>query len=535
MKKQKEVISLNDNETRNSCVALYVRVSTEEQAQGGFSIAGQLEKLELASKLHDWKALPPYVEDGYSGKDMNRPAIRRLIEDAYKGLFKMVLVYKLDRLSRRLGDLIAFGDEMERLKVGLRSVTEAMDTSTPAGKLLFNLLGSFAQFEREMISERTRLGMGRRKKEGKWNGLAPFGYRINENGILDIDPVESPVARKVFDLFLQHNMGAKTIARQLRREDRHTRRKGAWAQNSVWNMLANPVYAGLYRVNGEQIEAPHKGIITKDEFDQIQTILSGKNPTNARNHMSPNVLIGLIRCGMCGSFMTTGKGKDHYYYRCAGRGRDNQCEMGWVSARNVEGAIFDEIKAVASKPELIDRCIQERREDKEIEAKELVSGRVSLTKQLEGLERNKDKKVEWLLQNLPDKTVANEVSLEIRAQLDEIEHIKLQQRQAALKAEALESENFQAEVIAEYLKNFGESVENLDSGQKRILIQGLVKEVIVKSKDDCEVVLAIPLTLMPHPPAISENGSPPDGNGKGPPSLPSIQGGGAFTFLPQMG
>ena len=125
--------------TERVTVALYVRVSTEEQAQGGFSIAGQTEKLQLACQLHDWRALPPYVDDGWSGKDMDRPAMKRLMADAKKGLFNLIVVYKLDRLSRKLGDLVPFGDELEKMKIGIRSVTEAMDTSTSAGKQAGNV------------------------------------------------------------------------------------------------------------------------------------------------------------------------------------------------------------------------------------------------------------------------------------------------------------------------------------------------------------------------------------------------------------
>lgn len=516
-------------------VALYVRVSTEEQAVGGFSIGGQLEKLELACKLHDWLPIPAYVDDGYSGKDMDRPAMKRLMEDARKGLFGLVLVYKLDRLSRRLGDLIPFGDQLERMKIGIRSVTEPMDTSNPAGKLLFNLLGSFAQFEREMISERTRLGLNRRKKEGKWNGLPPFGYRMDKEGLLEIHPDELPFARRVFDLFLQDNLGVKAIARTLRQEDRCTRRKRKWAKNSVWNMLVNPAYAGLYRIEEKLVKAPHKGIITREEFEQVQQILEGKNPTNARNHLSPNVLNGLIRCGLCGSVMTTGKGKGHYYYHCTGRGRDNQCPMGWIPARDVETEVIRDIKAIAGEPALIDRCINERKEVRETEAKSLAAERVSLAKQLEGIERNKDKRVKWLLENLPDRAVAEEVSREVRTQIDEIEILKVRQKDIAARITAIESENFQAEVIAEYLKSFGDSVESLETGQKRILMQGLVKEVVVHSKDDCEVVLTIPLPSMPHPRQDGEKGGLPDGDRPYPMVPPAPGAGARFTFLSQMG
>lgn len=521
--------------TERATVALYVRVSTEEQAQGGFSIAGQTEKLQLACQLHDWRALPTYVDDGWSGKDMNRPAMKRLMADAKKGLFSLIVVYKLDRLSRKLGDLVPFGDELEKMKIGIRSVTEAMDTSTSAGKLLFNLLGSFAQFEREMISERTKMGLGRRKKEGKWNGLPPFGYRTKKDGTLEIDPKDAPYARRVFELFLKENLGSKNIARQLRREDRCTRRKGAWARNSVWNMLVAPAYAGFYRVDGELITAPHEGLITKAEFDQIQSILAGRSRVTDHN-TSPNFLLGLIRCGLCGSTMTTGNGKGIYYYNCTGRGRDNDCDLGWIPARDVEAAVIEDIGSLAADPGMIEQTLKHQFAERKAQAKALNGERLSLAKQLEAVERDKDKQANWLLDNLPDKRVAEEMSRQLRARMDEFEAIKARQRELAAKAADLETEGFQATVIAEYLKTFGKSLAELAPAQKRMVVKALVKEVVVRSKLDCEVALTIPLRpSMPHPVPGGKKAGSLDENRpwlKNPPSLPGAE---RFSSVPQMG
>ncbi len=521
--------------TERATVALYVRVSTEEQAQGGFSIAGQTEKLQLACELHDWKALPTYVDDGWSGKDMDRPAMKRLMADAKKGLFNLIVVYKLDRLSRKLGDLVPFGDELEKMKIGIRSVTEAMDTSTSAGKLLFNLLGSFAQFEREMISERTKMGLGRRKKEGKWNGLPPFGYRTKKDGTLEIDPKDAPYARRVFELFLKENMGSKNIARQLRREDRCTRRKGAWARNSVWNMLVAPAYAGFYRVDGELIKAPHEGLITMAEFDQIKNILAGRD--GAKNYnMSPNLLVGLIRCGLCGSTLTTGNGKGHYYYHCTGRGRDNNCELGWIPARDVEAEVIADIGAAAKETEMIDRLIKKRHLGSKKEAHTLNAERLSLTKQLEAAERDKDKQAKWLLDNLPEKRVAEEMGQQLRRRMDEIEGLKLRQKELAAKAESLETETFNSGGVAEFLRNFGKSLSTLSVGQKRIVIQALVKEVIVRSKADCEVVLTVPAgPSMPHPVSGGKKAGSLDENRPWQTLNPSLRNGSKFASVPQMG
>lgn len=491
-------------------VALYARVSTEEQATSGYSINGQLEKLQLACKLYNWDPVPAYVDEGYSGKNLDRPHVKRLIQDARAKRFDLVVVYKLDRLSRRLSDLLTLRDEFELAQVGIRSATEPFDTTNSAGKLLFNMLGSFAQFEREMIVERTKMGLARRMKEGKWNGLAPFGYRIKEGGTLEIHPEELPFARKVFDLYLRDNIGSKAIARYMRQEDHCTRRKGAWARNSVWNMLTNPVYAGLYRIDGELTKGPHKGIITPEMFEQIQTTLAGKSPVNARVQLSPNVLIGLIKCGHCGSVMTTGKGKGHHYYACSGRIGDRGCAMQWIPARPIEEAVVREIKLIASMPDLIEQCIADLQTENEGEIKLLRSEQTSLEKQLQGLEKTKDKKLQWMLETLPDGAVAEEIRREIQKQLDSIKVIKHRHQEIALRMEALNADKVRADVIADFLKCFGEDFVNLEAGQRRVLIQGLVQNVVVNSKDDCEVILTIPVSAAVRASQNAKKGGPLD-------------------------
>jgi site-specific DNA recombinase len=479
-------------------VALYIRVSTEEQAQFGYSINGQLEKLELACKLYNWDPLPAYIDEGVSGKNLDRPQIKKLIRDARAKRFDFVLVYKLDRISRRLSDLLTLRDEFEKAGVGIRSATEPFDTTNSAGKLLFNMLGSFAQFEREMIIDRTKMGLRRRMKEGKWNNLPPFGYRLKPDGILQIRPEERPFVKKVFDLFVRDNLGVKMIARQLRAEDHVTRRKGTWARTSVWHMLKNPIYAGLYRIDGKLVPAPHEGIITRQEFDEIQELLSEKAKAPPRTHLSPNVLMGLIKCGLCGSVMTTGKGKGHHYYVCTRRVSGRGCTMAWIPARPVEESVLREIKAVAGMPDLIDSCIDQLKVQNEAEVQDLRSEQVSLEKQLQSFEKTKEQKVKWMLETMPEGDLAEELRQEIQKQLENIKAIKMRQPEITVKLETLAIDDVQVDVIADYLKRFGDSFEGLANGQKRILIQGLVSEVVVKDRNDCRLILTIPLPPRPQ-------------------------------------
>lgn len=480
-------------------VAAYVRVSTEEQAQTGYSIAAQIEKLEAMCKAQDWEMLPVYVDDGYSGKNLERPAVQRLLADARKRKFTLILVYKLDRFSRRLSDLVSLGEELERIGIGLRSMTEPFDTTYPAGKLLFNMLGSFAQFERELIGERTRLGLRRRLREGKWNCRPTFGYAMGKDGRLQPHPVNGPAARRVFHLFLEEHLGVTLIARRMNEEDKASTRSGRWQNMSVWNMLTNPVYAGQVIIGGELCPGSHPALVTREQFDLMQKRLKSNALTPPETLHSRNILTGIIRCGKCGSHLTTAKGKGkYYYYACTKRVNDAGCDLEYVPARAIEACVMDELRKLAAQPEMIEKYLAEHKaQDEELVAR-LRLERTALQHKLDGLTRAKDSKVQWLAQTLPEKAVADEVGREIARQLEGMAGIadnlkSLERRIAEAAAETAKSEE-----IAEFLRRFDEGFEALTVPQKRRMVASLVQEIKVSSLCEAKVVLSIPFSAAPE-------------------------------------
>ena len=148
--------------------AIYIRVSTDEQAKEGYSLEAQEERLRFFAKSQGWNIFKIYKDDGFSAKDINRPALKDLLYDAKLKRFDVVLIYKIDRLSRKLKDLIEIVLQLNEYGIGVKSATETIDTTTPAGRLIFHQFGSFAQYERELISERTKFGMLKRLKQGYW-------------------------------------------------------------------------------------------------------------------------------------------------------------------------------------------------------------------------------------------------------------------------------------------------------------------------------------------------------------------------------
>lgn len=480
-------------------VAGYVRVSTEEQAQTGYSIPAQIEKLEAMCKSQDWHMLPTYVDDGYSGKNLERPAITRLLADARKRKFDLILVYKLDRFSRRLSDLVSLGEELERLGIGLRSMTEPFDTTYPAGKLLFNMLGSFAQFERELIGERTRLGLRRRLREGKWNGRPTFGYKVSKEGRLELHPADGPAAARVFHLFLEEHLGTNLICKRLNAEDHASSRRGRWMLMSVWNMLTNPVYAGQVIIGGEIHAGSHPALITKEQFDLIQKRLKENALVPPEQMHSSNILTGIIRCGKCGRQLTTAKGKGkYYYYACTKRVDDRGCDLEYIPARVIEACVLAELRKLAAQPVMIEKYLAEHKAQEEELLVRLRLERTALQHKLDGMTRAKDAKVQWLAQTLPEKTVADEVGKEIARQLEGMAEIADKLKGIDRRIAEAAAETAKSEEIAEFLTRFDDGFEALTIPQKRRMVKSLVQEIRVSSLCDAKVIFSIPFSPVPE-------------------------------------
>jgi site-specific DNA recombinase len=203
--------------------ASYIRVSTEEQAEKGTSIAHQRESIEGWLKALGFSLFEHYIDDGYSGGNMTRPALQRLLRDAERSLFQGVVVYKTDRLSRNIKDIVRIVlDVLDSHRLVFRSVTEPYDTSTPMGKMLFTMLGSFADFERATITERGLSGRRRKAVQGEYMGghTLPFGYvatpkRVGGSGKIMVDLREQAILLTMIDWLLNEHLSTLSIANRL--------------------------------------------------------------------------------------------------------------------------------------------------------------------------------------------------------------------------------------------------------------------------------------------------------------------------------
>ena len=317
--------------------AVYMRVSTDDQAKEGFSIPAQREKLLSYIHSQDWELTDIYADEGVSAKDTNRPELTRLLADVRAGKVDVVLVYRLDRLTRSVLDLYQLLQEFDRHGVRFKSSTEVYDTTTAIGRLFITLVAALAQWERENLGERVKMGMGQMVKERKRpGGPPPYGYDLIDGRLL-INDVEAVGVRTMFAQYVQGE-SPRQIADAANHQGWRGKNGAPWSASAVLRLLKNPVYYGALRWNyatAEQRQNPsehwlieektHPAIIDEDSFFRVQQRLNTRSTKHPRTLGSSFLFSGLLYCSRCGSAMrgkttrtkrTKGGHYTHHYYWC---------------------------------------------------------------------------------------------------------------------------------------------------------------------------------------------------------------------------
>lgn len=364
-------------------VAIYVRVSTTEQAEEGYSVDEQIDKLKKYCEIKDWAIYDTYVDPGYTGSNIKRPAMRRLIADVKQKRFDAVLVYKLDRLSRSQKDTLYLIEDMfAKHSVSFVSLNENFDTSTPFGKAMIGILSVFAQLEREQITERMQMGKVGRAKAGKaMNWSRPvFGYEY-VNGEYEVNTFEANIIKRMFEDYMAGI--SITKLRDKMNEEGHIGKEIPWTYRTIRQTLDNPIHAGYIRFKGEVYPGNHEPIISKELYDNVQEELEIRQKqtyeqnNNPRPFQSKYMLSGRIRCGYCGAPLTIqiSKLKDgsrRYRYTCKNRNKaktgptiyndGKKCESGSYFLKDLEAHALDQIEKLQLNPALAEEMRQDRKE-----------------------------------------------------------------------------------------------------------------------------------------------------------------------------
>lgn len=348
-------------------VALYCRVSTDEQAEHGYSIDNQKERLVAFCTSQGWDDYQLYVDDGFTGTNIDRPALQRLLHHIRTGMVHMVVVYKLDRLSRKQKDVLyLLEDQFERHNVAFKSSTEPFDTSTPLGKAMLGILAVFAQLERDTIVERLATGLRQRVRSGKWSGgRQPFGYTYNDStGKLEAAEHQAALLREMYRMYLQGHslsdlaewMGNRT-------------RERVFNHTTVREMLTRRLYIGessFGTVHSNDIAEP---IIDTEVFWMVQREIEKRKEGKAA--VGEYLLTGLMRCSLCNGPIihiirrnTKGNRNVYHLYACKNqhyRPRNSTqqlCKVGYRRQDALEQWVIDHIRSVALDPQEINNQLE---------------------------------------------------------------------------------------------------------------------------------------------------------------------------------
>ena len=345
--------------------AVYCRKSVEDEVEKEFnSIDAQREAGEMfiaSQRGNGWVCLPRHYDDyGLSGGNMNRPALKDLLADCESGLVGIVIVYKVDRLSRSIVDFAELSKDFDKWGVNFVSVTQDINTSTSSGRMMLNILMTFAQYEREIISERTRDKMAASRKKGKWvGGVTPYGYRV-EKGRLIIVPAQAKTVQNVFLRFCE-SQSPKLVAYELNKSGLTTRKGKAWTKGHIYRILNNFSYIGKVNYKGHVCKGEQDAIIDDELWKRTHEILSGNAPVKEFKGKVETVapLRGVIHCGHCNGAMspiyTRKDGKNYYYYICSKDEKRGEriCPIGRMPAGDVEQIVRNKISELLSNPEFV--------------------------------------------------------------------------------------------------------------------------------------------------------------------------------------
>lgn len=352
--------------------AVYTRKSSSEGLDQDFtSLDAQREAAEnyINSQKHEgWTFLPETYDDGgFTGANMDRPGLQKLLSDIKNQKINCVVVYKVDRLSRSLTDFAQLLEFFDKNNVTFVSVTQSFNTNTSMGRLTLNILLSFAQFEREIARERTKDKMSAARKRGQWTGgIAPLGYRVDENKKLIIDPEGAKVVREIFDLYLKDNSTLKIVhmfnekgykTNKIACKNGKTLGGVKYSVARIQWMLRHPIYMGKALYNGQIYAGEHEAIIDEETFKKTQALLDENHRERkaTKNIDCTGLLSRILHCKVCGTYMThtyTIRNDTHKYryYTCTNAQKlgHSSCPTRSVNSKAIEDAVVNCLREIFS-------------------------------------------------------------------------------------------------------------------------------------------------------------------------------------------
>ncbi len=495
-------------------VALYCRVSTEDQAQAG-TIETQLAFLRRFCDLYNLHVVAEYLDEGVSGATPfhERPEGRQLLEDARDGRFQAVLTYRIDRLARSLRVLLSVFEELERVGVAIESATEPIDTSTAIGRFVFQLLGSLSELDRATITERLTLGRDRVLRSNKWaTGVIPYGYAVDSERRLipsqEPTPLgtEAEVVQRVFEAIAHGSTAVREVARlnaagvpavtryvngRVRENPR------GWQHSRLWAILKEPGYATgtfTYRSRDEVVEISAPPLIDRQTWEQAQEQLTRNRRLSAKNARRPYLLRGLITCGVCGRGYHGRPGPrpglPYFYYSCSGASptteirSERRCRAPLVRGDLLEEIVWQDIRSFILDPGPALARAQEQVRQRLSQTAALEAERQRLLRRLSDLDRGRESLLELVRRGrvtLAEADAQLEAVANERAQVQaELDMLRAQAELAA----AIEAHVAEAAALLAKLRERLHEIEAGGPEAKRPWVERLVNRITVQWDPD---------------------------------------------------
>ncbi|MGG7175533.1 recombinase family protein [Clostridium neonatale] len=530
-------------------VAIYCRVSTTEQAEEGYSIGEQKKLLTYECEKNGNTIYKIYSDEGISGKNIKaRPALKELLNDANEGKFDSVMVWKINRIGRNLKDVLDMVDLFDRNNITFKSATEPFDTTTPGGKMQFQMMALIGEFERGTIAQNVKMGMMARAREGRWNGNVVIGYDLKlkehttnkkrKDTELVVNEKEAEIVRTIFKMYSQGN-GYKAIANYLNKFGYKTKKGNPFSLTAIKDILNNPVYIGKIRYNlrpnwSEKrrkgtssnpliVDGKHEAIIEQELWDKVQSMLQTSKGKPSRIYDGEFPLTGILKCPQCGAGMvimrTSRTRKDgtkrRLEYYCCGNWKNKGTAICHSNAIRVDKAndyVFGKLSELLSNDKLVKDIVKNINTDRKNKVDPSKDELQKLTKELDKISAKKDK----LFEAFEEDIITKEEFKERVAELQSRERL-LQEDVNNLKMNVLDDNVQQVsyEVVKETLSKVGEMLGNCKSmEQKKKLLHMLISKITI---NELREVDSIQININDNLISYLNNGGEPNPDGGGSP------------------
>jgi len=513
-------------------IVLYARVSTERQEKQE-TIQSQLGALREFAKANNYTIVGEYIDDGYSGEMLDRPALDRLRDDVKKKLFEVVLVYSPDRLSRDFINLGIVKRELKKYGVSIIFLSRPDSKETPQDILFANIEGSIAEYEKALILDRTRRGKLHKAKTGSIvSSIAPYGYRYipkdkihTKDGYYEINPEEATVVKMIFDLFVNRQMSIRAIARELTQRGISPRRGKHWRTSTLHRIIRNETYTGLTYYNKhiameslkpkqdntyrrrkntslhlrprEQwipIQLPeHLRIIDKETFELAQRQLQKNSELSPRNVKYQYLLRGLLQCGECNAPYFGTPCHSKLYYRCGNRHRTfplpKECNALMRGAPLLEGVVWSALCEAIQQPRLIIEQVKKLQASKVKQSREAEKDLQRIETALANTQNEEDRLLDAYRNGI--------INIEqLKAQMGKIQEKKNilsqeRQRLAEISAQTVPTDLLKRSV-KDYCKAIKTRLKHLTFEEKQQVLRLLVNRIVLE-RDKVRIRGVIPL------------------------------------------